>query len=395
MAVAGVLMAIAGVLGGCSSSAQPGPPSVGAAPAMASVPAIPLTSSWSGPTFTWATMVLGHLDDPLNTFWQLFALPGGSARWELSTPPGVASNGGVVASVVSGTVLAGFEPSHGLLFSPLAQSTDQGTTWSAGVLAHGLAPVPDSLATTGSGPAVALLRTAGGTVVTTDRDLSAWTTMVTEHGLAGLPAAATCSVRQLTAVEVGVDPRSALVGSVCARGGRPGIFQRSGDGWTSVGPTLPGVPKGPTEIVRLVATSAGIAALVAAGSGVATSLYAMWSGSGSSTWTVSTVLPLAGSTLISTGVTAEGGLVVAASRTSGGHGPAGWAATISPSTTRWRTLRPPPQGTSAVVATPGGSFDALLGHDSTLTVDSLGIAGWTRTQTLDVAIQYGSSGGGS
>jgi hypothetical protein len=392
--MAGFLIAIGGVLTACSS-APATPPSVGAAPAVLTVPAIPLTSSSTGPTFTWATMALGHLDDPLNTFWELFALPGGSARWELSTPPGVASNGGVVASAVGSTVLAGFEPSHGLLFSPLAQSADQGTTWSAGVLAHGLAPVPDSLATTGSGPAVALLRTADGTVVTTDQDLSAWTTMVTARGLAGLPAAATCSVRQLTAVEVGADPRSALVGAICARGGRTGLFERSGDGWTSVGPALPGISKGPTETVRLVATSAGITALVAAGSGVATSLYALWSGDGSSTWAVSTALPVTGSTLISTGVTAEGGLVVAASRTNGGHGPAEWAATIGPSTTRWQTLRPPPPGTSAVVATPTGSFDALLGHDSTLTVDSLGAEGWTRTQTLGVPIQYGSSGGGS
>jgi hypothetical protein len=159
-----------------------------------------------------------------------------------------------------------------------------------------------------------------------------------------------------------------------------------------VGPALPGVSNGPTEAIRLVATSAVTAALVSADSGTTTSLYALWSSDGMRTWTVSAGLPLTGSTLTSTGVTASGGFVIATSSGTSGHGRLTRAATIDPSATAWRTLTPPPSGTTAVVATPTGSFDALLGHNSTLTVDTLGADGWTHTQTLGVPIQYGSSG---
>jgi hypothetical protein len=127
-ALAVALTFSAGALAACSSSASPAPPSLASVGGIGTVPTIPLTSSSAGPTSTWATMALGHLDDPVNTFWQLFVLTGGSPRWELSTPPGVASNGGLVASVTADTVLAGFEPSQDLLFSPLAQSTDQGAS---------------------------------------------------------------------------------------------------------------------------------------------------------------------------------------------------------------------------------------------------------------------------
>ena len=52
---------------------------------------------------------MGHLDDPLNTFWQLFHLSAASGTWRMGTPLGVASNGGLATSVSpSGTVLAGF-----------------------------------------------------------------------------------------------------------------------------------------------------------------------------------------------------------------------------------------------------------------------------------------------
>ena len=53
---------------------------------------------------------------------------------------------------------------------------------------------------------------------------------------------------------------------------------------------------------------------------------------------------------------------------------------------------PPPAGTSAVVATPEGFFDALVASQSTLDVYTLGRGGWSRTQMLSVPIQYGSSG---
>ena len=76
----------------CSS-----PGSTDGAPAPAP-PAIPLTSSVSSSSATWAALAMGNLHDPLNTFWQLVTLSGAGSRWAVTTPPGVASNGGLVVS---------------------------------------------------------------------------------------------------------------------------------------------------------------------------------------------------------------------------------------------------------------------------------------------------------
>jgi len=48
-------------------------------------------------------------------------------------------------------------------------------------------------------------------------------------------------------------------------------------------------------------------------------------------------------------------------------------------------------GTTSVVATPSGTFDAFLPHHSTLVVEALTGQSWRRTQSIDVPIEYGSS----
>jgi hypothetical protein len=354
------------------------------------VPTIPLASSSADPASTWATIALGHFDDPLDTFWQLFALSSGPSRWELATPPGVASNGGLVASVAGGTVLAGFQPSQDLLFSPLAQSTTEGSSWSPGLLPTGLAPVPDSLATNGSGRSVALLRVGNGRVVTNPGDLSTWTTGVAEDTLAATPGGSKCGLRRLTAVAI-VGAGTA-VGGVCTASGPVGIFLRSGTGagsspeWRPVGPALPTTGQ-PTEVIRLATTPAGTAALVSAGTEGAATLYALWSTDGLKTWTESSGFRLGGATLVSTGLTGTDGWVINAS----GPG-ANRAAQVASPGGPWQSLAAPPVGTSAVVATPAGTLEALIGKNSTLTVDTLASGVWTHTQTLGVPIQYGSSG---
>ena len=82
-----------------------------------------------------------------DNFWQLFVRPAGTSKWHLVTPPGVASNGGlVIAGLGAGPVVAGFRPSQDLSYSPLATTHDNGTAWTPGLLDAGLADVPDALA---------------------------------------------------------------------------------------------------------------------------------------------------------------------------------------------------------------------------------------------------------
>ena len=173
-------------------------------------------------------------------------------------------------------------------------------------------------------PPIALLRQAGGTVVQSVGGLAGWGVLVTEQTLARATAASGCGMEGLTAVGCRAPAGAGgapMVGSACAHGDRPGIFERSGTGWLSVGPTLPGVV-GPTEVVRLLGTGGGATALVAAHHGGAVDLIALWSTDGLQRWTVSSRLALAGGSVIATGSTADGGLVVTY-RTSGGPGRGG------------------------------------------------------------------------
>lgn len=382
----GAIALSAVLVAACASTPTP---SASADPAGASSP-VALTSSSTSSVVTWATLPMGHLDDPLNTFWQLFHLPAGSSHWVLSTPAGVASNGGLVASQGgTGSVLTGFEPATDLHFSPLASSTDLGADWVTGLLPAGLAPVPDSLAAPApaGGRSLALLRTAGGTVVSNGGDLVTWATVVTRRALASGTGASPCRLTALTAVSSGPGGEP-LVGGACASGSGSGLFESVGGAWRTVGPSSSLPASGPSLVLRLRGTADGLVALVRRGGGPSTRLFAVSSTDGLATWTVSGNLPVGGDALVSTGTTTAGGYVVVTRSPSGTL----VASTEDPTSGRWSTLAPLPGGTSSVVATPAGGFDALIAHQSTLLVDTLGPGGWSRIQTLGVDIQYGSSG---
>ena len=372
------------VLSACSS---PGSTPAATAPGAGTSAGVALATSFATQEKAWAVVAMGHLDDPVNTFWQLLVRPTGSSGWQLATPPGVASNGGLVASFTSpAMVTAGFEPSIDLHFSPLAQQSDPAAAWSPGVLPGRLAFAPDALAASSAHRYLALLGAGGSRVVASTGDLSTWSTVASIRGLAGAPAASACGITALTAVAFG-DGGADLVGTACARGSRAGIFESEGGSWQAVGPALPGLP-GPTRVLRLVDTPAGVSALVDSGPIGSRTLYALFSEDGSRTWTVSAALHLDRAPVTSTGVTPAGGLIV----TTGGGAGERSASVVGPSGGGWQPLPAPPAGTSAVAAGPGGSFEALMADRSTLAVYLLGAGGWHRVQSLAVAIQYGSSG---
>jgi hypothetical protein len=344
---------------------------------------------------------MGNLGDPDNTFWQLVALRGGP-RWTLTTPPGVASNGGMAVSVdLSGPVLAGFGPSQYRDFSPLAASTDGGTTWSPGVLPGGLAPFPDALASEGH-ITLALLASDGGRVVESTGGLGSWRALVGAHRIAEVTSSRECVVTRLTSVALvdfgtGGGPVP-TVGASCAGGDRAGVFAHVGQRWVAVGPgLLPATrtSEEPTQVLRLSPTPTGVAVLVSEGSGARTRLYAAWSDG--SSWTLSAALPLGVRRLSSVSVTARKGFVV----TVMGAGTPAWT-TASPTSSTiptnqgqsapgWRAIASPPPGSALVAPTPPGGFDALVVDHSKLTVFSLVAGRWQQTQVLDVPIQYGSS----
>jgi hypothetical protein len=354
----------------------------------------------------WATLAMGHLDDPLNTFGELFHRSGCGAAgcagdqpaWTLATPPGVASNGGImVAADRDGTVTAGFGVSLDLRFSPLAATTDAGSVWTGAILPVALAPEPDALATSGPTQRLALAAPAPvgpGSVLTAGADPSTWSRLAGRGPIAAAASSAACALGSLTAVAVtgsGVD----LVAGDCTGGGRAGIFRIGAAGRpevvTASGPRVPTPVAATVRTLRLVAGPDGLSALVAEGAGTRTRLELATSTDDAVTWTVSAPFA-AGGPVVSTGVSTAGGFVVLL------DGPRGAAAVVAAPGQAWHALPAPPPGTAVIApGDGGGSPQALVPSGSDLDVDQLDPAGWTRVQQLAVPLQYGSTaaGGGS
>jgi hypothetical protein len=329
--------------------------------------------------------VLGGPAAQHDNFWQLFVRPAPAGRWRLATPPGVASNGGLVmASLGAGSVVAGFRPSQDLTYSPLATSHDNGTAWTPGLLDAALADVPDALAAApGGGHLLALL--ASGQAELSGPSGTAWATLATRRSLAASPAGRHCGPGRLTAAAFSPSGVPMLAAS-CARPGTAGIFAYASGTWHPAGPTLPAAYAHRTiTVLRLTTTAGTTTALLAAGTGPAARLLAAWPTS-SARWTLSPPLPLHGAALTSASPGPGGtvAVVLTGNRAQTITGPAG----------PWRPLPTLPPGTVTLAPGPAGRWDALAVHHTTLAIWQLtpGSGTWAATQTINVPIQFGSSG---
>lgn len=377
------------LLAACSQAAAP---SSAPAPVTGSALAVPLASSVTSATSSWAILPMGHLDDPENTFWQLFVRAAGSPSWSLGTPPGVADNGGLV--MTSGSMPAttvGFEPSQDLRFSPLAQTADLGHSWAAGsVPTADLVLRPDALAS--AGPTVfALERSGGGTLVAAPASLASWHEVETLGALARTPAARGCGPTALTAVAVDAvgDP---LLGATCTGKGAAGLFVERDGGWDATGPVLGGLPAAsPTSVLRLVGSGSASVGLLGVGTGAGRGVMATWSTSGTAAWKTSPVLPVAPpDRIVCSAVGASGGLMVLV----GGAGGSLHLFSVAGPGAVWEALAAPPSGTVDVASGTDGTAEALtLVHGSQLVVSVLGSgsAAWEKVQAITVPVQYGSS----
>jgi hypothetical protein len=337
---------------------------------------------------------MGHLDDPANTFWQLFLRPVGSALWSLRTPPGVADNGGLVAAIPpTGPVTAGFLPSADLTFSPIARSTDDGRSWSPGALPAALVGVPDALTASASGRVLALVREDGQTVLSSPAGSSTWNRLVSTGTVAGEDPA--CRVSAISAVAFDGDSQP-LLGLTCAAAGHIGIVTTSvhrlrgnASGWHDVGPVLTAGRAGTATVARLESTPGGAAGLAVVQSSSGSSLVAFWTVGALDGWVESrpTTVP-AGWTLESTmvGDGQRGVTVLLAS------GIRRRIEQVAGGGSAWTTLPSAPAGTDAV-ATVGDETDAFVPSGSRLAVWAWSPTSptWSRTAVITVPIQYGSS----
>jgi len=370
---AAALLASTALLAGCASTASH--PSSAPPAAASTLLATSMTVTGTG---TWAIVEMGGSTADENNFWELFTRRAGSTQWELVTPPGVADNGGLVATGGSGSLTVAFRPSQGLTFSPLASTRDDGKTWGTGLLDAPVAAVPDALAADG-GHTLALVD--NGTIEQASVPGTAWTTLATPDAIATSPAGRQCQVTGLTAVAY-TPSGSPLAAASCGRPGTVGIFARTAAGtWQAAGPAAPG--GSPVRVLRLTETTAGDTALLASRTGSKASLFAAWI-AGGTRWTTSPALPTGSSQVLASGT---------------GPGSTAWvlltdrhAAIIAGPGAAWRQLPAPPQGTAALATVSSTTVDALAVAGTSLTVYQLTPAGtWTKTQSAKVPIQYGSS----
>jgi hypothetical protein len=377
--VASLLLAATMLAAGCGSAAGQT-----AAPARPAAPPS-LATSLATATGTWAVTVMGGSAASHNNFWQLFVRPAGASTWRLATPPGVASNGGLVLTgLASGSVLAGFRPSQDLAYSPLASTKDNGKAWSPGLLDAGLADVPGALAADpASGRLLALL--TNGTTDISGQGGTRWVRLVTRRELAASPAGRRCQPGGLTAAAFSPSGQP-LLGAGCGRPGTAGIFSRTGRTWQLTGPALPAYAHQAITVLRLTTTGDTTTALLAAGTGPAERLLAGWSADGGAHWTLSPPLPANGATVTSASSGPGRSVAIILSDR---H-----AAAITTATGPWRQLPVLPPGTATLAPAPSAGWDALAVHSTRLTIwqAAPGARAWSSAQIIRVPIPFGSSG---
>jgi hypothetical protein len=350
----------------------------GSAGGASTASAIPIGASTTTPAGSSVVFAMGHLHDPSNTFWELFLRPAGSVSWALHTPPGVATNGGLVLSAApSGPLGVGFLVSADLKFSPVAQSVDGGVHWSPGELPAALTSAPDALAV---GPGEALAIVAGQRVLQASGDLSAWKTLTSENALRR--AAPACGVVGVTAVAYAAHP---LVGVSCAHAGGVGILAQSAS-WHDIGPSLSGT----ASVLRLVNTTSGVSGLAQVRSGQRLSLAGFWGDGSSSQWSGPTSFAVPSGWSIEATATGGGagqGLAVLL-----GSGERRRVEVVSGPDAPWTTLPPAPRGAIGVSAV-GTEIDTFVVSGSHLAVWTWtpGTTTWSRTASITVPVPYGSS----
>jgi hypothetical protein len=355
--------------------------------------AIPVTASMTTPTGSSMLIPMGHLSDPSNTFWELFLRRPAGTSWVLATPPGVATNGGLVAAVPPvGSLTVGFLISAALKFSPVAQSTNGGKTWSPGDLPSPLTATPDSLAVGPTGETLALVAKAGQSILTKTVDLSTWRTLTTTKVLAR--ATSTCAWQRVTAVAYTAASQP-LLGLACARAGEIGILglgpssAMKTSGWHNVGPSLPPAT-GIASVVRLERTAAGPVGLAQLESAKRTSLVAFWAQGATDQWLRSAALPV------------PTGWAIDATATGGGAGQDVAVLLRSRDQSRVEVITGPGSSWVTVAGSPrratgvsdiGTEIDTfvVMGNHLAVWAWTPGSVAWRRTSTIRVPVPYGSS----
>ncbi len=405
-----VLCLLASSLAACGSGGGSGG---GSSSGSATKPlSTPLATSLPSAGGSWALLPAGASSGEEH-FWELLHRGAGSSHWSLVTPPGVQDNGGLGIAASGRTLLAGFLPSYNLHFSPLALTTDGGTTWTPALLPSALTSVPDSLALSAGGTTYALLAKGGGEIVQSSTPGSGeWRSLTTARALATLPVAHRCGLASIDAIvstspqgvlasgsspegvlaggsspEVlagGASPEGVLAGGTCTKAGQIGEYAYAHGSWHAAAPPTPPALRGdPSRVISLASTGGTTLTLVDFPAASQNTLLAAWSTDGGHRWTESPPLVMgAREELIAAGPSPHAQTFLLVST------PHGSRLRIGAPATPWRATPRPPTGTATVALGGTGEIDALAVHVYSIVdwrlVGTPGV--WLRAGTLPVTV---------
>jgi hypothetical protein len=384
--IASAALAVA-MLAGCAARSDAHQVTAGAAP-----PAIPLAVGSAGPGLLWAMVRTGG-PQVGGRYWQLLVQAGGTGKWRLATPPGVADNAGLAvatASVAAASVAAmtvGFIPSQLLRFSPLASTTDGGAHWTPGLLPAGLVSDPGALASMPDGQLIAV--TAKGAEESA-AGASGWAPLETLRALAATTAGRQCGLTAMTAASAGPGGIPILAGT-CAAAGAIGLFMKTTSGWQPVGWPSAGLrlPRSlrarSVTVLRLARVNASVLVLL----GVATSrgdviVPALLS---AGRWTVGVPsVKVSGIESVATTSAGAWDVVFGGGYAAVGGSPSGQTSYYNLSR---RLKLPAPDAVLLPVSSlsgPGARLTVLVPHVTSVTVEQLATSGWRTIQVIKVPV---------
>jgi hypothetical protein len=385
MAVLATTAAVLGwVLAPLEAGASSNMGSMIAMPSMAIAAPTPLSGGVSDGSISMAIVPMGHLGDGANTFYETFTSSG--TKWSLTTPPAVATNGGLaLSSPARGAVaVLPFYASRLTALSPLTNGQPSGE----GAVVGPLTRSPSAVAADPTTGAVATL-TARGTVQEQTSLSAGPRTITTLAALRSMSGASRCDVQAVTALAF--EPNGELgLGVRCARSGTAAVMIQSG---ASTFSTLAIPAIGADAVVRLDPNGQGLTALVRTG-GMRASLRSL-SITGLTVLVSSrfSFMDLAiRSTAFSAPASGVSGDVVTLAGTRHAE-----AVVLTPGGRVAQVTSPLPLSTQAVVATTASpdllvDLTAFEVNQGTATVAVYGPNGeWTTTEVHRVSIPYGSS----
>jgi hypothetical protein len=333
---------------------------------------------------------MGHLSDPLNTFWQIFAKPVASGSFTAQTVAlAVGTDGGILlGSNDAPTIELAARPSVKLAFTPVLELTGKSlASWTP------VAPLTNSISALDQhqGSTVAIIGPRSGpTLVESAHPGANWHTLVTLGRLQHSASLSGCAPSAMTAAAFDSDG-DPVVGLACTKSSMFGLYRLRGGSWQqmSTGKTM--VP-GMSSVLYLTSNHGTLTGIVCVALRGQEHLYTISIGTG--TMEISSLGVIHGP-LLTTGMGATPGGGAWITYTKSPRVVSGFV-TLSPNATpltipnidsRVVTLSVASNGTINALSL-GSSGDAL----QTASLTNSPTRTWTKAKLTQLAIPYGSSG---